>query len=624
MRRTGRGGAAPRHATLLLLILLSSQTIWLTPSAHAQSSDCGDGQPSGRFPVLIVHGFNQQPGNRRWFGAVDRTISASGASPHYFDYGGSTSRQWVTDPDIAPRLVSTLACLSEQSRQAGGPGQVGVVAHSMGGLAVRAALATSDGAVLHGDRVAFVASVATPHDGAFFDRPTAFLGDWLAGKLLPACRADTTSWFCDLASVAASPAAQAMAQGSPQLAQLPWFPDDVPVHLVGGQITACNEVFGYAGSCSDVNDPLVPLSSSMAQGHPTVASSEKTACKTSYASFVLGLRNELEDVSCSHGAIMLGDTTTEAVHKALDGWIGPPDPTAGERFALMSVDTSHSPPWLATGLFLDRPTDPAAGTGLAHPTLDASTEVWLRTAKGLAVSSPSSLPTYLDGKRCPSGFTGSCVVFYVRTEGSAITRMVEAPAEPSQARGPANCGTVHSSITNNELTVSVVSGSTTCEEAKSVVDTYYNDPPTTPQGSGGAVQVGRWACISTSGAEFAATGHAGACTSGTDQISIDGSSASGPPSTQPSPAVYGAPAAGAVQRTLLDDVNVHTGSAKSTPVATTLKKGTIVYARCWYDGEPVPEYPGATWIETTVESRYILDTFLHAQELVPNCSQIKD
>jgi hypothetical protein len=86
---------------------------------------------------------------------------------------------------------------------------------------------------------------------------------------------------------------------------------------------------------------------------------------------------------------------------------------------------------------------------------------------------------------------------------------------------PAGCGTVHDSLVNSTVSVSVARGSITCTTALSIVNTYYNHPPEPYQGSSGFVQIGPWQCRSEPGAVAESTGHDGDCLSSQGHISIN-------------------------------------------------------------------------------------------------------
>ena len=87
--------------------------------------------------------------------------------------------------------------------------------------------------------------------------------------------------------------------------------------------------------------------------------------------------------------------------------------------------------------------------------------------------------------------------------------------------GPAADGSCTETVTSTigqPVQVVIEAGAVDCPTAVALVDTYYNDPPTEPQGSGGFVEVDGWSCSSTSAAEAERTGRYGTCTEGDGRI----------------------------------------------------------------------------------------------------------
>lgn len=124
------------------------------------------------YPVLFVHGFGDtsetwtRPAAATWaansalpdeLSAVRLTDRVDGALPVLFDYR-DRSLQWVTDSAIGPALADVIECLARESGN-----DVVVVAHSMGGLATRFALADPARA----SEVSLVVTLGTPNLGAF-------------------------------------------------------------------------------------------------------------------------------------------------------------------------------------------------------------------------------------------------------------------------------------------------------------------------------------------------------------------------------------------------------------------------------------------------------------------------
>ncbi|UFU04189.1 hypothetical protein LQF12_06295 [Ruania suaedae] len=66
--------------------------------------------------------------------------------------------------------------------------------------------------------------------------------------------------------------------------------------------------------------------------------------------------------------------------------------------------------------------------------------------------------------------------------------------------GPQACGSVVSTI-GETLTVEIIAGDLDCVAAEELLDTYYNDPPSIPEGSGAYLTIGEWECNSSSSQE---------------------------------------------------------------------------------------------------------------------------
>lgn len=141
-------------------------------------------------PLLLLHGYDGSPQNWLQSGFV-RALVEQGADPgliRLFHYGWQAG-EYNSQADIrqlAARLVrretgeaaalhSQIARLSEASLQRGGPSEVTLVAHSMGGLIARYYLSrrTPDewGTVNEG-LVSHLITIATPHLGLKFTRVT--------------------------------------------------------------------------------------------------------------------------------------------------------------------------------------------------------------------------------------------------------------------------------------------------------------------------------------------------------------------------------------------------------------------------------------------------------------------
>lgn len=113
--------------------------------------------------------------------------------------------------------------------------------------------------------------------------------------------------------------------------------------------------------------------------------------------------------------------------------------------------------------------------------------------------------------RYVGGFPGPFCVDEARARGVPHVFLGRfAPCTSAPASRTPTCGTV-TSKTGTPLTVTVAKGSVSCPDALALANTYFHDPPETPQGSSGSVQIGPWLCASNSAAGTAQSGRAGGC-----------------------------------------------------------------------------------------------------------------
>ncbi len=212
--------------------------------------------PGSVLPVLLVHGFNSSGES---MGALRSRIQGFSldSSVSVFDYS-PWSFEWVTRPEIADRLRDTIICLSDLSAESGGPGRVAVLAHSMGGLAVRQALG---GDPEMGDRVATVVTFGTPFAGSL-------LADDLLISLLEAF-AELLEPIpgVDIPDDIDFPARIGIAPGSPELAALPSWPANVSVFNNAGQFVIEKRFFFWTSE-DEYGDLVVDQPSATAGQQP--------------------------------------------------------------------------------------------------------------------------------------------------------------------------------------------------------------------------------------------------------------------------------------------------------------------------------------------------------------------
>lgn len=247
------------------------------------------------FPILFVHGFSDtsdtwtRPATVTWADTpnvpdpqsfVDWTSVIPGALPVLFDYGDK-SLEWVTNPAIGPALADVVNCIASAAAE-----KVAIVAHSMGGLAARYALADPQRAA----QVSIVVTLGTPNLGAFGPivlgnaaRDAAAVDRWIrlshasdaAGSkaaFSAAYRAAQTfirncesriertpaAGICgDITPIVGamrSSAGTALAAGSQQLSDLPPWPDGVDVFALATNYTGFDtdewlgDIIVYPGS----------------------------------------------------------------------------------------------------------------------------------------------------------------------------------------------------------------------------------------------------------------------------------------------------------------------------------------------------------------------------------------
>jgi hypothetical protein len=158
-----------RHLTTLLVgVAMLAGLVGSTPrSAGAASCGAGSSPTTGlvrdAHPVVLVHG---------WTGGVMQATRTKleakigkGWQFLLFDYHGA-SALWASSPRIAGCLATYLKAVSDAHVKAGGDGMVYVVAHSMGGLALRFAADPRYGKIAGlADHIGGLVTLATPHRG---------------------------------------------------------------------------------------------------------------------------------------------------------------------------------------------------------------------------------------------------------------------------------------------------------------------------------------------------------------------------------------------------------------------------------------------------------------------------
>jgi pimeloyl-ACP methyl ester carboxylesterase len=268
-----RRGAA--HLVVSLIVMLATVgSVAATSPAFAASSPWRCDSPSGvgqRFPVLLVHGYDSDV--TAWSPQTQQYLAGSGSATciDTFDYGPYATT-WVTDPHIGPALANRIVQLASQSTNAGGPGRVIIVAHSMGGLATRCASSPACSGVTDvASKIAALVTFGTPNLGTWLKSyGRSDIADVL-GPFFGAACVGTGSGLGILKGVChelrawtTSAAVKAFTPGSAQLKALPAIPPSIPVLTAAGSVKVATSFFGHHVSAfGDVGDLIVSEDSAL-------------------------------------------------------------------------------------------------------------------------------------------------------------------------------------------------------------------------------------------------------------------------------------------------------------------------------------------------------------------------
>lgn len=263
--------AAPRLLVLAMLLLVTAPLAGDAPAQTGRTPiDCvaqvdglsPHGLTGGRDAVLMIHGWTGSAS--AWTepislatNAINRPIDRSlvdqikrfdDTDVWLLDYQRHSAR-WVTDDQVGGTVAAAIDCLADAYQR-----PIGIVAHSMGGLAVRQVAADEGRA----ERIAAVVTLGTPHTGSAVARAVA----WLLGldDEMPVTAALTPRALQTIAAVVEfcgrlttvqldacgsfleplwafdSDAGKALRTGSGELRALPAFPAGVPTKSLAGEI----------------------------------------------------------------------------------------------------------------------------------------------------------------------------------------------------------------------------------------------------------------------------------------------------------------------------------------------------------------------------------------------------
>jgi pimeloyl-ACP methyl ester carboxylesterase len=222
------------------------------------------GLTASTHPVVLVHGWNGGWANMAPVGrALEKALSVKA---FYFDYRAHNTN-WASVPEIASCLAAYVNAVGSAYRQVGGNGKVIVVAHSMGGLAVRFSASASFAATPDAQALGGVVTIDTPYLGSPFGNQSVSR----AIEALPLLRAGhPTSLFepktgtdASICLAAHEPPANALPAGC---ALAPYLPAGVPLTELAGDMSVRRTLFGIPLYTVDLGtDGPVPVTS--AQGY---------------------------------------------------------------------------------------------------------------------------------------------------------------------------------------------------------------------------------------------------------------------------------------------------------------------------------------------------------------------
>jgi hypothetical protein len=317
--------------------------------AAASPTDTSCQSPGIRIPVIFVHGLGGSPADftSHANGAED-LIQRIGAIPgtytDLFSYAPE-NLDWVTNPGIGQALANEITCEAAKSKQAGGSGKVIVIAHSMGGLAVReAASLTGAGTGQPASAsIGLIITIATPNTGSWddglFHNVRAGVGgtvpELLAWVVQGVCGGvgfvagsdqpgEQRPGLCAEVQGSTAQAGSAMVPGSSQLSALPSPPSAVPLDAVAGDLTVTAKLFLIHTTYTlvpqgELGDLLVKPDSALAYGADSGNQEYTDACSMP----VSELFGNLGWNGCTHGGLLYDSGVGSQVASWVSQWIHP-------------------------------------------------------------------------------------------------------------------------------------------------------------------------------------------------------------------------------------------------------------------------------------------------------------
>lgn len=288
-----------RVATAFSALVFLAISVTSAQVAASAGGSCASGLGVDT-PVLLVHGFHEPPtgpngvwtsGSPSMETAIAKIPGVKVVAPFNYYTTADNAMDWVTDPAIGAALAADITCLADTSAADGGPGKVVIVAHSMGGLAVRCAVdpgCAGQGKAANPHIIALVVTLGTPNLGSLLanvgqsltgarknqkihvKEPGIFESSFVeSSDRLLCAQISKCKDLASLLTAASSPAARAMQIGSQELQPqaLAPLPTEIPLDAIAGKITLTTTLFGIPGLFSitgdvgDVGDAVVSVQS---------------------------------------------------------------------------------------------------------------------------------------------------------------------------------------------------------------------------------------------------------------------------------------------------------------------------------------------------------------------------
>jgi pimeloyl-ACP methyl ester carboxylesterase len=324
---------APMPATPLHTLGSAENTAFVT-SVGATSGGCSD-IPQGKTPVVFVHGLNARPSV--WGNATDSTSfigrvgHITGAYSVPFDYS-SDNLHWVTNSNIGARLAETILCLTQKSGT-----KAIVIAHSMGGLALKEAIKEQPQVA---QELGLVVTIATPNDGTVID--TAMLAALGAFCVVARCG---HAYNDALQLWSALPA---LSYQSDQIRALPEWPKTVPVYAIAGNIAPTvytltwGGLVGYRADYSG-SDMLVTTNSAL---HGNTIGNQGGYREFNCTTSAIVVLPFFTQAPCDHNALLSNSDVESAVAQQIQRYVAAqpkPSPTP-EQTTTAPVTTAAPAP----------------------------------------------------------------------------------------------------------------------------------------------------------------------------------------------------------------------------------------------------------------------------------------